>query len=178
VPTRRQRRINELLHEELSLLVPNRLDDPRLANARVTRVQTTQDLSTAKVYVVSISDEDVDGALAALQHAEGLLRSEIAGSGLRRLPRLVFVEDKAFRSGERVLAILADLNEGEDVDTNVDADVDADVDALSTVDDADDGDDDAPAGPHTAGGSPAGGPMSGSDQADGSPAGGAGPDRR
>lgn len=114
MPTRRQQRINELLLEELSLLVPDRLDDPRLESARVTRVETTQDLSTAKVYVVSvIGDEDVEEALAGLRHAEGMLRSEIAGSGLRRLPRLVFAEDKAFQSGERVLAILAEMD-GED----------------------------------------------------------------
>ncbi|MFN2114610.1 MAG: 30S ribosome-binding factor RbfA [Anaerolineae bacterium] len=114
MPTRRQRRVNELLLEELSLLVPDRLDDPRLAPVRVTRVETTQDMANAKVYVVTVSEDDnIEDALTALRQAEGLLRSEIAGSGLRRLPRLVFAEDKAYESGERVLAILAELESAE-----------------------------------------------------------------
>lgn len=119
MPTRRQQRINELMHEELLLLVPGRLDDPRVASATVTRVESTQDLSNVKVYVVSSDPEDdMDDVLEGLRHAEGVLRQELGGLGLRRLPHLVFAHDKAYESGERVLAILAELETSEPDETS------------------------------------------------------------
>jgi|GEM_PF-518626 ribosome-binding factor A len=116
MPTRRQRRINELVLEELTLLVPGRFDDPRLANAKVTRVESTQDLSNVKVYVVSSDpDDSMEDVLEGLRHAEGVLRHELGGLGLRRLPHLVFAQDKAYESGERVLEILARMEESGEV---------------------------------------------------------------
>jgi ribosome-binding factor A len=110
VPTRRQERINDLVHEELSLLVPGRLDDPRLSNVAITRVQVTQDLSTAKVfYTCDASDEECAEVPDALLQATGLLRSELADIGLRRLPQLVFARDREFERGQRVLDILEHL---------------------------------------------------------------------
>ena len=107
MPTRRQARINELLLEALVMLVPGQLDDPRVQDARVTRVEATQDLSTAKVYVIGAEDEAASQAmLAGLHHAEGALRVELADLGLRRLPHLVFARDTAYESGQRVVAIL------------------------------------------------------------------------
>lgn len=112
MPTRRQQRINEALFEELSLLVPGRLDDPRLESVQVTRVHTTRDLSTAKVFVTHAAGDDapMERILAALEHAEGILRAELASVGLRRLPRLVFAHDRDYDSGERVLDLLDHLH--------------------------------------------------------------------
>src|SRR5512137_1405678 len=110
MPTRRQQRLNELLREELSLLIPGRLDDPRLESTVVTRVETTQDMTTAKVYVmIDGSDEEVTAALTALAHAGSFLRTEISDLDLRRVPELVFARDRQFESGERVLALIDQL---------------------------------------------------------------------
>lgn len=118
--TRRQRRINELLGEELSMLLQGRVDDPRLAGVAITRVETTQDLSTAKVYFTEAEDtegtgEDAvgDDVLETLKKVEGLLKTELSGLGLRRVPRLVFARDREYESGERVLRILAGLDVSE-----------------------------------------------------------------
>jgi len=110
MPTRRQRRLNELLFEEISLLVPGRVSDPRLTDVTITRVETTQDLSTAKVYF-TLADASArhEAAIEGLKHCEGFLRAELADVGLRRLPHLVFARDKDFESGERVLEILEQL---------------------------------------------------------------------
>jgi ribosome-binding factor A len=109
--TRRQQRLNELLFEELSLLIPGQLDDPRLVGATVTRVEVTQDLTVAKVYVTGRSESDaaVAAMLSALDHAQGQLRDDLADLHLRRLPRLVFARDKQYESGERVLAVLDEM---------------------------------------------------------------------
>ena len=114
MPTRRQHRINELLLEELSMLVAGRVDDPRLVNVTVTRVETTQDLTTAKVYFTSFGgDDDAPATLAALSHAGSFLRAELGGLGLRRLPHLVFARDTQFESGQRVLGILESLHQAD-----------------------------------------------------------------
>lgn len=112
--TRRQRRLNELLLEELSMLVPGRVDDPRLEDATITRVETTQDMGTAKVYFASSSpaeEADIQAMLSGLQHASSFLRQELGGLGLRRIPRLVFAHDRAYESGQRVLEILGKLGD-------------------------------------------------------------------
>lgn len=110
--TRRQQRINTLLFEQLSLLVPAEAsDDPRLTNVIVTKVESTQDLATAKVFFIADGDDaETAEALEALKASEGVLRSELANLGLRRLPRLVFARDRDYESGERVLEILNQLN--------------------------------------------------------------------
>lgn len=119
MPTRRQQRLNELLFEEISLLIPGRLDDPRLAGATVTRVETTQDMAVAKVYVTEGSAEVTpEEMLAALDHAHGWLQLELSSLGLRRLPRLVFARDKLYESGERVLSLLDQLSAAPADDTS------------------------------------------------------------
>lgn len=107
--TVRQRRLNELLGEELSLLVPGRLDDPDLTGIRITRAEVTQDLASAKVFYVAPEDAQDAAVHAALDRAQGYLRSQLADLGLRRVPRLVFARDRAYEEGQRVLDLLARL---------------------------------------------------------------------
>ena len=111
--TRRQRRVNELLMQELSMLLPGRVDDPRLTPVVVTRVESMQDLSTAKVYFTTSSAVDEAGVLeidAGLEQARGFLRGQLSVLGLRRLPRLVFARDRDFESGARVLELLEQIS--------------------------------------------------------------------
>lgn len=127
MPTRRQARINELLLEELSMLLPGRVTDPRLTDVRITRVHSTQDLSTAKVFYVLAPDAaEADHAEAsdALRRAEGHLRHELASAGLRRIPNLVFARDKSFEGGQRVLDILEGLR-GSDSEDDSDSEEEA-----------------------------------------------------
>ena len=49
--TIRQQRVAELLYEELSIMVGNELDDPKLSLVQVTRVEISRDLRNAKVFV-------------------------------------------------------------------------------------------------------------------------------
>lgn len=154
MPTRRQHRINELLLQELSLLVPDRLDDPRLVSVTITRVETTQDLAHAKVYYICRgTDEECRESGLALEQASGLLRGELAGSGLRRLPQLVISRDRQYESGERVLEILRDMDaapapsgtddppdseEADDADNSEGAVGALDTEGAESTDDADD----------------------------------------
>ena len=99
--TRRQQRIAELLHEELGILITD-LVDTRLDDAmvNVTRVDVSQDLRNARVYVEHALPRDKSKqVLEALYHAEGFLRQALLENlNLRYLPHLSFQVDD---TGER-----------------------------------------------------------------------------
>ena len=112
MPTRRQYRINELLLEEISLLVPGRVGDEDLSDITITRVESTQDLTSAKVYFTLGQDSsapEIADALSRLHDVQGPLMDELSTLGMRRIPRLSFAHDRAHESGQRVLDILAHL---------------------------------------------------------------------
>jgi len=48
--TRRQRRVAELIHRELSLILLREVRDPRLAEITITDVRVTPDLLIARIY--------------------------------------------------------------------------------------------------------------------------------
>ena len=105
-------RINEEIQRELSDLL-RALKDPRVQKTMisVTRVDTTNDLRYAKVYV-SIYDKDLSKeVLKGLKSSGGYLRHELAERlSLRYTPELVWEEDKSITYGARVLDILSKLD--------------------------------------------------------------------
>jgi ribosome-binding factor A len=97
-------RIDHELQRELARLISTELKDPRLGFVTVTRVEVTNDLHSAKVFVSIIGDRHVaKQSMIALEHAKGFLRGEIGHAvALRHTPELVFVED---RSTERAIEL-------------------------------------------------------------------------
>jgi ribosome-binding factor A len=111
--TRRQRQVAELLHEEISMLLQQRVDDPRLALVTVTGVEVTPDLRVAHVYV-SIMDDDVEvkETMAGLKRAAGFLRRELATFvSLRYTPELHFRLDSSLEQGLRIDRLLDSLED-------------------------------------------------------------------
>lgn len=100
----RQVRIDHELQRELAQLISRELTDPRLGFVTVTRVEITQDLKSAKVYVSIIGDRHVARqSMEALESAKRFLRGELGHAvHLRHVPELVFVED---RVTERAIAL-------------------------------------------------------------------------
>ena len=96
----------------LGTVISHELKDPRMGFTTVTRVEATQDLRFAKVYVSIIGDRHVARqTMDALQHAAGFLRGELGHQiKLRYTPELTFVED---RSTERAIALSKTLREAE-----------------------------------------------------------------
>jgi len=100
----RMGRIDHELQRELARLISTELKDPRLGFVTVTRVEVTNDLHSAKVFVSIIGDRHVaKQSMIALEHAKGFLRGEVGHAvALRHTPELVFVED---RSTERAIEL-------------------------------------------------------------------------
>lgn len=98
----RMQRIDHEMQRVLGTLISQELKDPRLGFTTVTRVEISQDLHHAKVFVSIIGDRHAAAqTMTALKHAAGFLRGELGREiKLRHTPELQFVED---RSTERAI---------------------------------------------------------------------------
>ncbi len=108
----RMRRVNEALREILSARIAQGLKDPRVGFVTVTAVETSPDLSHAKVYVSVLGDEDERAAsLEGLASSHGYLQRLIAGEvRMKRTPTLEFLHDDSIDHGFRI----SELLEGEE----------------------------------------------------------------
>ena len=112
--TRRQRKVSELIHRELSMLLMREVRDPRLVGVTLTEVRVTPDLQVARVYYTILGDaEEARAARAALESAGGYLRKQLAARvRLRLAPELVFQFDQSAEYGRRIDDLLAQISEG------------------------------------------------------------------
>ena len=111
-------KINEEILKELSALVRD-VKDPRVTGAMftITRVETTNDLSFAKVFV-SVMGDDKPSVIKGLESASGFLRSEIAKRmSLRHTPKLLFHLDLSIDKGTHIINLInkavGDMNHDE-----------------------------------------------------------------
>jgi len=103
-------RLNEVVMECLAEEV-ERLSDPRLGFVTITGVEIAADLRTADVfYSVFRRGESLDESGAGLASAGPHLRTHIGRSiRMKYSPELRFIEDESVASGERIDAILREL---------------------------------------------------------------------
>jgi ribosome-binding factor A len=106
----RMRRVNEALREVLSARIAEGLKDPRIGFVTVTAVDTTSDLSHARVYVSVLGDDDERAStLEGLESSRGFLQSGIARElRIKRTPQLQFLHDEALERGMRISQLLDD----------------------------------------------------------------------
>ena len=106
----RRRKVNEAVRKVLSDALPT-LKDPRIGFVTVTGVDTTKDLSHAKVFVSVLGDEGAQArTLEGLQSAHGVLQSQLAKElGTRRTPVLTFEYDPAIERGVRLTKMIDEL---------------------------------------------------------------------
>ena len=91
-------RINDEIMKELSQIIRAELKDPRIgAMTSVIRVETTQDLKYAKVFVSVLGNEkDKENVMKGLQNAGGFIRRLIAQRiNLRYTPEFRFKLDES-----------------------------------------------------------------------------------
>ncbi len=113
--SQRTDRVDELLRQEIGAILAREVADPRIGFATVTDVETTRDLSHAKVWVSVIGDPvERRATLAALERAMGFVRRELGVRlRLRRIPELHVELDSSMERGTRVLKILDELGHGD-----------------------------------------------------------------
>ena len=100
-----KRHLNEILQREVK--------DKKVGFITITACEVTNDLSFCKVYYTvygpGYSERD---AAEALERAKGFIRSELAKrmSSLRKMPELIFTIDESTKYGNKIDAMLAELN--------------------------------------------------------------------
>ena len=110
----RAARVAARVQEELAVLMRS-LSDPRLQGVFVSRVEMTDDLQTAKVFVRheqagELSTAAKKSLLKGFESASGRLRKEVARAvALRRAPELRFIYDAGQDSAHRVEEILREI---------------------------------------------------------------------
>jgi ribosome-binding factor A len=123
----RRARMAAVIQQELSMVVPRELKDPRIPNVTFTQVEVVQDGSQATVWVAILGGAQGghDGApplsekganlrmqdcLDGLASATGFLRRHLAKVlSVRYIPSLIFKEDRGFENAIRVQQLLSEI---------------------------------------------------------------------
>ena len=116
---RRIRRVNELLRQEMSRVIQVDLRDPRLRSViSITRVDTSPDLKTARVYFsVLASLEKREEVLQGLTAAAGYIRRELGDVlPLRYIPSLTFLPDDSLQLSEAISRAMNQTKAGGEAD--------------------------------------------------------------
>ncbi|HZT38001.1 MAG TPA: 30S ribosome-binding factor RbfA [Bryobacteraceae bacterium] len=110
----RAERLSEALREELDELIEYEMTDPRVSGVTVTDVVVSPDLRKAEVRLAMPPDDAVrKQAVAALEHARGFLRRELAlRLQLYRIPDLYFAADLSTGLASRVESLLKRVRKG------------------------------------------------------------------
>jgi len=119
--TRRTERINNLIRQEISGLLQQQVNDPRLTIfISVTNVSTSRDLRHAKVFVSALGNETTKREiLQGFTAASGFLRKELARRlRIRHIPELSFHFDNSIERGAEILKLIEQVapNSSEDKD--------------------------------------------------------------
>jgi len=111
---KRSERFNKLLLEEVSTIVQRELKDPRIGFVSITRVETTEDLRSAKFYISLLDETQADDTLEALRHAAGMIRGLLMHRiQARRIPELRFVHDRSIAYSVHISEVLEQLKHGD-----------------------------------------------------------------
>ena len=112
--SQRQLRVGELLRKELSeVLVKNDFHHSDLSKFSITvsQVIVTPDMKWAKAFVSPLGGENFDEAMNYLNKNVFSIQKIIASKvRLKRMPKLVFIEDKSFDFANNISQKIKGLN--------------------------------------------------------------------
>lgn len=110
-PPKRAARVAEVIRNELSILLVQRVRDPKLQEVSISRVELTDDLRHAKVFFTLLSGpQRASQARRSLEKATGFMRSHLAKTlNLRFTPELRFWYDEEFEEVVKIERLLNDI---------------------------------------------------------------------
>ena len=106
-------KVAELMKRQINEILQREVKDKKVGFITITACEVTNDLSFCKVYYTVYGSEYSErDAAEALDRAKGFIRSELAKrmSSLRKMPELIFKIDESTKYGNKIEAMLADLN--------------------------------------------------------------------
>ena len=110
-------RLNHAFQEEISMILMTEIKDEDIKFVTITGVDTTSDLSYAKVYFTVLDETKKETTLEALNGAASFIRSKLAERvEIRHTPELKFIYDTSIEYGEHIEKIIDEINEKKKVD--------------------------------------------------------------
>lgn len=107
-------RLNHAFQEEISKILMKEVKDNEIKFVTITGVDTTSDLSFAKVYYTVLDSEKLESTENALKKAAPFIRTKLASRvDIRHTPELIFVYDKSIAYGEHIEKIIQEINNKE-----------------------------------------------------------------
>lgn len=115
-PPKRASRVADVIKNELSLLLVQRVRDPHLQDISISRVKLSDDLRHAKVYYTMFQPHGkLKRVEKSLGKATGFMRSHLAKTlNLRFTPELRFWYDEEFEEVEKIERLLDDITRERD----------------------------------------------------------------
>jgi ribosome-binding factor A len=110
--TRRTERLDSVIQQEISQLLLEQVNDPRLSSLiSITRVSTSSDLRHTKVFISAIGDKvDKKEILQGFTAASGFLRSQLATRlQLKHMPELSFQFDDSIERAANLLRLIDEV---------------------------------------------------------------------
>ncbi len=109
--TNRMDRVNEEFKRELGRIIDQDLKNPNITGLiSVTKVKTSSDLKTARVYISIINSKSKKNTMEGIKKATGFIRSELAKRvNLRYTPELIFELDETLEYGAKIDNILKEI---------------------------------------------------------------------
>lgn len=112
--SRRQKRVSNLIKEELSRLIIESFQDSTSGLITITHVSMSKDLKNAHVYLSVIGHSPKQEILDLLNERQGYIRKAVASkTKLKYNPLLIFSLDDSFEYEERIQNIIKTLNKNE-----------------------------------------------------------------
>ena len=108
-------RVGEAIKRELSFILDRKLGDPRIGMVTVTRVELSEDMHYAKIFVSFMGDdEERREKMRLLRKARRFLRGELAHTlHLRVSPEITFLLDDSAENYLRINEVLKRIHEEE-----------------------------------------------------------------
>jgi ribosome-binding factor A len=109
----RQDRVAEAIRQEASVIIHDKLKDPRIGFVTITNVEVTPDLRYAKIFFSVLGNEDAyKNTKNALDSAKGYVRKLVAQRlNLRFAPEIAFYEDRSTEYSVRIEEVLNEIKE-------------------------------------------------------------------
>jgi ribosome-binding factor A len=116
----RQDKVAEAIKKEVSLIIHDELNDPRLGFVTITGVELSQDLRYAKIFFSVLGkEEEHKKTKEALDSALGFIRRLLAQRiRLMFAPEIIFREDRSSEYSVRIEEVLNEIKEQDESKKN------------------------------------------------------------
>lgn len=112
----RAEKVAEAIRQEVSIIVHDELNDPRLGFVTIIRVDLSADLRNATIYFSVLGSEEAHvKTLKALESALGLIRKLVSKRlDLRFSPEIIFRYDRSSEYSVRIEEVLNEIHQKEE----------------------------------------------------------------